>query len=94
MTIIHGAVHVMISVAKVEMDCARLSANRPTKMKAIDRAPMKNVAWTRLKRVNTLETSSPVPYSAVVPVERPPIRAIRQSGRKYQPGEMASSPPT
>ena len=94
MTTIHGAVQVMISVAKVEMLCARLSAKRPMKMNAMDRAPMKKVAWTRLKRGNTLEKSSPVPYSDVVPVDMPPIRAIRHTGRKYQPGETASSPPT
>ena len=72
----------------------RLSAKRPRKMNAMDRAPMKKVAWTRLKRGKTLEKSSPVPYRDVVPVDRPPISAIRQSGRKYQPGEIASRPPT
>ena len=55
---------------------------------------MNTVAWTRLKRGNTLEKSSPVPYSAVVPVDMPPISAIRHTGRKYQPGETASRPPT
>lgn len=81
-------------VAKVEIDCTRFSPNRPMKMNAIDNAPTSSVACTRDSRGNTEEKSSPVPYSAVVPVAMPPISARRHTGRKYQPGEIASRPPT
>ncbi len=84
----------MIIVAKVEIDWTRSRANRPMKMNPMANAPTSTVACTRDSRGNTEEKSRPVPYSAVVPVDMPPIRAIRQTGRKYQPGETASSPPT
>ena len=61
MTTIHGAVHVTMSTANVEMLCTTLKANRPTKMNTIAMAPMKMVACTRLNRGNTLEKSNPVP---------------------------------
>ena len=83
-----------MSTANVEMLCTTLKAKRPTKMKAIARRPMNTVACTRLKRGNTLEKSRPVPYSAVVPVDMPPMRAMRHTGTKYQPGDTASRPPT
>jgi len=41
-----------------------------------------------------LEKSKPVPYSAVVPVDIPPMIASSTSGPKYQASEIASSPPT
>ncbi len=84
----------MIIVANVEIDWTRSRANRPTKMKPIDTTPTSTVAWTRDSRGNTEEKSRPVPYSEVVPVDMPPIRASRHTGRKNQPGEIASSPPT
>lgn len=92
-TTIHGAVHVTISTANVEMLATMSNANRPMKMNKIASAPMNTVACTRLNRGNTLEKSRPVPYNAVVPVDIPPISAIRHTGRKYQPGETSSSPP-
>src|SRR3954451_23177050 len=85
-TTIQGAVQVTISTANVEMLCTTLKANLPTKMNAMAMTPMNTVAWTRLKRGNTLEKSKPVPYSAVVPVDMPPISAMRHTGAKYQPG--------
>ena len=94
MMIIHGAVQVMMRTAKVEMLCTTSNANLPTKINTMAMTPMKIVAWTRENLGKTLEKSSPVPYSAVVPVDMPPISAIRQTGRKYQPGETASRPPT
>ncbi len=84
----------MIIVAKVEMERTRSSPNRPAKMNAMDNAPTSSVAWTRDSLGNTDAKSSPVPYSAVVPVAMPPISASRHTGRKNQPGEIASSPPT
>jgi hypothetical protein len=84
----------MIIVANVEMDCTRSKPKRPMKMNAIDRTPTRIVAWTRDSRGNTDEKSSPVPYSDVVPVDMPPIRASRHTGRKNQLGEMANRPPT
>lgn len=81
-------------VANVEIDCTRSSAKRPTKMNATDSAPTMRVACTRVSRGKTDEKSRPVPYSAVVPVAMPPISASEHTGRKYQPGEIANSPPT
>ncbi|SVJ74154.1 Uncharacterised protein [Klebsiella pneumoniae] len=95
MITIHGVVQVTISTAKVETLCTRLKAKRPTKMKPIEATPISTVACTReSRRGNTLDMSSPVPYSEVVPVDMPPITAIRHTGRKNQPGAMASRPPT
>ncbi|GAA2890427.1 hypothetical protein GCM10020220_095730 [Nonomuraea rubra] len=65
------------------------------KMNTIDSVPMNTVAWTREKRGKTLEKSRPVPYREVVPVDMPPIRAMRQTGRwQYLAGRDRSRPPT
>ena len=95
MITIQGLVQVMISTAKVDTLCTRLKVKRPTKMKPMASTPISRVAAARLsRRGNTLDMSRPVPYSAVVPVDMPPITAIRHTGRKNQPGEIASRPPT
>ncbi|MNV82482.1 hypothetical protein D3C71_1762220 [compost metagenome] len=95
MITIHGVVQVMISTAKVDTLCTRLAAKRPMKMKAIDITPISSVALTRdSTRGNTLDMSRPVPYSEVVPVDMPPMTAIRHTGRKNQLGDTASRPPT
>ena len=65
------------------------------KMKPIARQPISIVARTRFSSFgNMLDMSRPVPYSAVVPVDIPPMIAIRHTGRKNQFGDIASRPPT
>ena len=95
MIIIHGQLQVLISTENVDTLSTRLKAKRPRKMKPIARLPISSVARTRFKTFgNMLDMSSPVPYSAVVPVDMPPMIAIRHTGRKNQFGEIASKPPT
>ena len=95
MTTIQGAVKVMISdgegghaLHQVEREAAEedeRNGHHADQQRGLD------PGQTRGK---TLDKSSPVPYSEVVPVDMPPITASRHSGRKNQPGETASRPPT
>ncbi len=75
MTTVQGVVHMMIMVAKVEIDWTTSRANRPAKTKPIGTTPTSAVARTRDSRGNTEEKPRPVPYGEVVPVDMPPIRA-------------------